>query len=131
MSQIIWITESQAKAIHNKPLALFGGASGILDEGKLSSALARPRHIQTYNSHASLYELAAAYAWGLVKNHPFVDGNKRTAFVVMAVFLKVNEIDLVVPETEVVVTMISLAAGEMTEEQLIAWLSKESYNLEK
>lgn len=126
MSHIIWITESQAKAIHNKQLTLFGGASGILDEVKLSSALARPRHIYTYNPNASLYDLAAAIAWGLVKNHPFVDGNKRTAFLVMAVFLKVNGIDLVIPEREVVVTMLSLAAGEMTEEQLISWLSKES-----
>lgn len=93
MSEIIWITERQARAIHSKQLALFGGAEGILDDGKLSSALARPRHIYTYNPNASLYELAAAIGWGLVKNHPFVNGNKRTAFVVMAAFLKVNGID--------------------------------------
>ncbi len=124
MSQIVWLTERQARAIHNQQLALFGGAAGILDGGKLSSALARPKHIYTYNTAPSLYELAAAYAWGLVKNHPFVDGNKRTAFVVMAVFLKVNGIDLIVPEAEVVTIMLALAAGEMSEAQLSAWLQK-------
>lgn len=126
MSQIVWLTERQARAIHNQQLALFGGAAGILDLGKLSSALARPKHIQTYNPDPSLYELAAAYAWGLVKHHPFVDGNKRTAFVIMAVFLKVNGIDLIVPEAEVVTIMLALAAGEMSEEQLAAWLQKKS-----
>lgn len=124
MTQIIWLTERQARAIHSQQLALFGGAEGILDGGKLSSALARPKHIYTYNPDTSLYELAAAYAWGLVKNHPFVDGNKRTAFVMMAVFLKVNGIDLIVPETEVVTVMLALAAGEMSEAQLSAWLQK-------
>ena len=69
MSQIIWITEGQARAIHSKQLALFGGANGILDEGKLSSALARPKHLYTYNQQANPYELAASLGWGLVKNH--------------------------------------------------------------
>lgn len=124
MNEILWITERQTKAIHHKQLTLFGGAEGILDNGKLSSALARPRQIHTYNPDASLYELAAALAWGIVKNHPFVDGNKRTAFVVMAVFLKINGVDLIVPEAEVVTTFQALAAGEMSEEQLIAWLKR-------
>lgn len=122
MSQIVWITEPQARAIHSKQLALFGGAAGILDPGNLSSALARPQHLYTYNREASLYELAASLGWGLVKNHPFVDGNKRTAFVVMAVFLKVNGIDLQVSEAAVVTTMLSLADGSMSEVDLTAWL---------
>jgi death-on-curing protein len=131
VSQIVWITERQARAIHSKQLALFGGASGILDEGKLSSALARPKHLYTYNREVNLYELAASLGWGLVKNHPFVDGNKRTALVVMAVFLKVNGIDLQVSETEVVTTMRALADGSMSELELVAWLSKGSRDTER
>jgi death-on-curing protein len=115
-----------ARAIHNQQLALFGGASGILDEGKLSSALARAQHLYTYQPDASLYELAATIGWGLVKNHPFVDGNKRTAFVVMAVFLSVNGIDLIVPEVEVVTVMLALAAGDFSEQQLSEWLAENS-----
>ncbi|NES86899.1 MAG: type II toxin-antitoxin system death-on-curing family toxin [Moorea sp. SIO2B7] len=126
MNGIIWITEHQVRAIHNKQLALFGGASGILDQGKLSSALARPRHIYTYNPSSSLYDLAAAYGWGLVKNHPFVDGNKRTDFVVMAAFLKVNGIELMVSEEAVVNTMIAVAAGDMSQEELCTWLQGDS-----
>jgi death-on-curing protein len=125
VSEIIWISERAARAIHSQQLALFGGAEGILDPGKLSSALARPRHLHTYNPDASLYQLAAAYGWGLAKNHPFVDGNKRTAFVVMAAFLQVNGIELIAPEAEVVATMLAVAAGEMSEEQLGAWLQAE------
>lgn len=128
---MIWITERQARAIHSKQLALFGGAAGILDEGKLSSALARPKHLYTYHPDASLYELAASLGWGLVKNHPFVDGNKRTAFVVMAVFLKVNGVDLRVPETEVVTTMLALADGSMSESELVVWLSNGSLDTER
>ncbi|MGK7873159.1 MAG: type II toxin-antitoxin system death-on-curing family toxin [Xenococcaceae cyanobacterium] len=123
MSELIWITPRMARAIQSKQLALFGGSSGILDEGKLSSALARAKHLYTYQRDASLYELAATIGWGLVKNHPFVDGNKRTAFVVMAVFLKVNGIDLIVPEMEVVTVMLALAAGDLSEQQLSDWLS--------
>ncbi|MFM6063004.1 MAG: type II toxin-antitoxin system death-on-curing family toxin [Microcystis panniformis] len=122
MSEIIWISEQAARAIHHQQLALFGGAEGILDPGKLSSALARPRHLHTYNPDVSLYQLAAAYCWGLAKHHPFVDGNKRTAFVVMATFLQVNSIELIAPEAEVVATMLAVAAGEMSEEELGAWL---------
>ncbi|ELR97773.1 type II toxin-antitoxin system death-on-curing family toxin [Gloeocapsa sp. PCC 73106] len=124
MNQYLWISEAQARAIHRQQLDLFGGAPGILDAGKLSSALARPRHIYTYNPSFNIYQLAAAYAWGLVRNHPFVDGNKRCAFVIMAVFLKVNGIDLILREAEVVTTMLALASGEMSEEELAAWLQK-------
>ncbi len=126
MSQIIWISERQARAIHQQQIALFGGASGILDAGKLSSALARPKHIYNYNPNTNLYELASALGWGLVKNHPFVDGNKRTAFVVMAVFLKVNGIELIASEAEVVKVMLALASGKMSEKQLCMWLEENS-----
>jgi death-on-curing protein len=88
--------------------------------------LARAKQFYTYQPDASLYELAAAIGWGLVKNHPFVDGNKRTAFVVMAVFLKVNGIDLIAPEVEVVRVMLALASGEFSEQQLRNWLADNS-----
>ena len=126
MRELIPITERMARAIHSQQLANFGGASGILDEGKLSSSLARGKHLYTYQPNASLYELAATIGWGLVKNHPFVDGNKRTAFVVMAVFLKVNGIDLIAPEVEVVRVMLALAAGSLSEQQLRNWLADNS-----
>jgi death-on-curing protein len=125
VSETIWISERAARAIHSQQLALFGGAEGILDPGKLSSTLARPRHLHTYNPDASLYQLAAAYGWGLTKNHPFVDGNKRTAFVVIAAFLQVNGIELIVPEAEVLTTMLAVAAGEMSEEEVGTWLQAE------
>lgn len=118
MNNIIWITEQQVIAIHNQQLALFGGASGIIDQGKLSSSLARPKNLIIYNPHASLYQLGANYGWGLVKNHPFVDGNKRTAFVTMAVFLQVNGIDLILSENEVVRIMLAIASGTMSEDEL-------------
>ena len=127
MSEIIWISERAARAIHRQQLAFFGGAEGILDPGKLASALARPRQIHNYNPTASLYLLAAAYGWGLTKNHPFVDGNKRTAFVVMAAFLQINGIELIAPETEVVITMLAVTAGEISEEELSSWLQAESH----
>ncbi len=122
----IWITERMAIAIHNQQIVLFGGVKGILDQGKLSSALARPKQLYTYQPDSSIYQLAATLGWGLANNHPFVDGNKRTAFVVMAVFLKVNEIDLIAHEVEVVNTMLALAAGTMSEEQLSVWLKSQS-----
>ncbi len=124
MSQIVFINESQARVIHQQQLALFGGASGILDERKLSSALARARNIYSFNLDASLYDLAAALGWGVAKNHPFVDGNKRTAFVIMAVFLQVNGIKLMASEVDVVNTMLGVASGEISEKQLKVWLQK-------
>ena len=118
MSQIIWITQRQALAIHQQQINLFGGSPGILDKGKLSSALARPKHLFTYQENANLYQLAAAYGWGIAKNHPFVDGNKRTAFVIMAVFLQVNGIELMLSDEQVVEIMLAVASSEISESEL-------------
>jgi death-on-curing protein len=123
MDEYIWITESIAKMIHDDQISEHGGSFGIRDSGLLSSALVRPQNLSAY-SGASLIHLAARLAYGIVKNHPFVDGNKRTAFQVMYVFLKVNHKTLEVPEPEVVLTMTNLASGMIQEEDLVTWLEQ-------
>ena len=117
---------SEARAIHSEQLALFGGATGIIDEGKLESALFRPANIANYNPDATLYDLAAALGYGIAINHPFVDGNKRTAFIVMAVFLELNGSSLMAPEVEVVEIMFGVASGNITEPELSSWLERNS-----
>ena len=124
MKQIKFVTLPQAKAIHEQQLALFGGTTGIIDEGKLESALYRPVNIANYNPDASLYELAAALGYGIAINHPFLDGNKRTAFIVMAVFLEINQIRLTASEVDVVNVMLGIASGTTSEEMLCNWLQK-------
>jgi death on curing protein len=119
-----FVTLSQAKAIHEQQLALFGGTTGILDEGKLESALYRPANIVNYNPEASMCNLAAALGYGIVINHPFVDGNKRTAFIVMAVFLEINKIRLIASEVDVVNIMLGIARGITSEEMLSNWLKE-------
>lgn len=117
---------SEARAIHSEQLALFGGATGIIDEGKLESALFRPANIANYNPSATLYDLAAALGYGIAINHPFVDGNKRTAFIVMAVFLELNGSFLMAPEVEVVEIMFGVASGNIAEPELSSWLERNS-----
>ena len=124
MSQIKSVTLAQAKAIHNQQLTLFGGTTGIIDEGKLESALFRTTNIANYNPHASLCDLAAAFGDGIAINHPFVDGNKRTAFIVMAVFLEINRVQLIASELDVVEIMLGIASGTITEEMLSSWLKQ-------
>jgi len=120
-----WIVATMAIAIHDNQIVAHGGAYGLRDEGLLGSALARPRDRWGYEG-GNLFVLAAAYGYGIAKNHPFVDGNKRTAFQVMYAFLRVNGFVLTIPEPEVVVTMRTLAAGGCSEEQLAQWLEKGS-----
>ena len=122
MSQVRFVTLDQAKAIHVQHLALFGGATGFIDEGSLESALYRPTNIANYNQGANLYELAAALSYAIAINHPFVDGNKRTAFIVMAVFLEINGVSLIATEVEVVKIMLGVAKSEVSETDLTAWL---------
>lgn len=124
MSQIKSVTLAQAKAIHELQLALFGGTTGIIDEGKLESALFRTINIANYNPHATLCDLAAALGYGIAINHPFVDGNKRTAFIVMAVFLEINQVKLIASELDVVEVMLGIASGTTTEEMLSSWLKQ-------
>lgn len=125
MAEPIWITSAMAQVIHDDQIASHGGAYGLRDEGLLSSALARARNQYGYEG-ADLYQLAAAYGYGIARNHPFIDGNKRTAFQVMYAFLRVNGCHLVAFEPEVVMTMQALAAGTLSESQLMLWLQKYS-----
>lgn len=124
MNQPIWLTELMVLAIHEDLISQYGGLSGVRDSGLLSGSLARPRHRFSYRPEVSLLELAAAYGFALCKNHPFVDGNKRTAFMVMYVFLGLNGYGFTAPEPEVVLVMEELASGEIDENILQAWLAK-------
>jgi death-on-curing protein len=114
-----------AQFIHDDQIAAHGGAYGLPNTGMLESALGRPRNLYAHEQ-ADIFALAAAYGYGIAKNHAFVDGNKRTAFMVMFTFLQVNGWQFVVPEPEVVVTMQQVAAGIVTEEWLANWLRANS-----
>ncbi|WP_315756064.1 MULTISPECIES: type II toxin-antitoxin system death-on-curing family toxin [unclassified Bradyrhizobium] len=117
----LWITYDQAIAIHARQLRRFGGASGLRDEGMLRSALERPINKWTYEQ-ASLPELAAAYAFGLAKNHAFVDGNKRIAFMAMMIFLRRNGIAFAPEPAQATAVILALAAGEVSEASLTRWI---------
>ena len=121
MKQPIWLSEQIVKAIQIDQLTQHGGMEGIRDENLLSASLARPIHFFNY-ANPSLFELAAAYGFGITKNHPFVDGNKRTAFMVMYVFLGLNNYKLEMPDSEVILMMERLASGEESQESLASWL---------
>jgi death-on-curing protein len=121
VSEPQWLDLELALDIHAEQLALFGGADGVRDVGLLESALARPRKKHAYGTE-NLAELAAAYAFGLARNHPFVDGNKRVAFAAIIVFLGLNEIDFDVSAEEATAMLLGLAAGEIQEEGLARWI---------
>ncbi|MGB3205874.1 MAG: type II toxin-antitoxin system death-on-curing family toxin [Crinalium sp.] len=121
MKQPIWLSEQIVKAIQIDQLTQHGGMEGIRDENLLSASLARPIHFFNY-ANPCLFELAAAYGFGITKNHPFVDGNKRTAFMVMYVFLGLNNYKLEMPDSEVILMMERLASGEESQESLASWL---------
>ncbi len=118
-----WIELADALLFHGRLIAVFGGASGISDKGLLESALSRPRNLFGYGT-TDHFELAAAYAHGIVQNHPFVDGNKRAAFVIARVFLGINELAFDPPEEEAVVMVEGLAAGEVSQALFAEWLRK-------
>ena len=99
-----------------------GGSDGIRDGGLLDSALGRPRNLAAYSDDVDAFALAAAYAYGIARNHPFIDGNKRTAFVVAAFFLDLQGIDLVREQRDVIETVLALAAGDLTEDDFAEWL---------
>lgn len=117
----VWLTYEQALAIHSKQLLRFGGAAGLRDEGTLRSALERPVN-KWQCEQAGLAELAAAYAFGLAKNHPFIDGNKRIAFMAMLSFLRKNGVRFAPDQAQATVIILSLAAGEVSEEGLTRWI---------
>jgi len=117
----VWVARELVQVLHERLLAEHGGAPGLRDEGLLDSALARPRQIRAYGD-PDLCALAAAYPYGLVRNHPFVDGNKRVAFMVAYVFLARNGRRLVAPEADATAMMMALAAGQTDEKVFAAWL---------
>jgi len=117
-----WVSVLVAEAVHFDLLRSHGGMPGVRDQAVLESALARGRQRFSYEPGSDLASLAAAIGYGLARNHPFNDGNKRVAFVVMVVFLGLNGLDLEVPETEVVTVVSDLAAGGLSEDELAEWL---------
>ncbi len=117
----LWILERVVLAAHDQLLAAHGGAEGLRDAGALTSALARPRQHYTYSS-PDLIELAALYTAGLVRNHPFVDGNKRTGFAIGIVFLELNGLDFKASEENATQAVLALAAGDLDEAGYTAWL---------
>ncbi|HEX7532579.1 MAG TPA: type II toxin-antitoxin system death-on-curing family toxin [Methyloceanibacter sp.] len=121
MTEPIWLPTDLVIAIHDEQLRLFGGPPGIRDQGLLESALDRPRNKYAYGTE-DLAVLAAAYGYGLARNHAFVDGNKRNAFLAMVTFLGLNDINFVVPEPDAVVMTLAVAAGEVSEEILARWI---------
>jgi death on curing protein len=116
-----WLTLPIVLAIHEEQLAIYGGSAGLRDSGLLESALARPQNKWSYEA-AELPELAAAYGYGIARNHPFVDGNKRTALLAMYTFLGSNGIDFIVPEADAAAMILALAAGKVSEQNLIRWI---------
>ncbi len=121
MSEPLWLAIDAVRAIHQELIAEYGGSPGIRDVGLLESALARPRQLLAYGD-PGLFELAAAYAFGIVRNHPFVDGNKRTGMMAAYVFLRINGYRLEASEAEAVVVFQDLAAGEIDEAVLAKWI---------
>ncbi len=121
-----WILDEVVLAIHDEQIAEHGGSSGIRDASLLSSALARPQHQAHYSDEPSVFDLAAAYTYGIIRNHPFVDGNKRTGFLAAYVFLHINEWQLKSSETEAINMILALAAGEIDEPGFSGWLKDKS-----
>ena len=121
MNEPFWLTREIILAIQVQLLARFGGLQGLRDESLLESALARPMKLLNYGT-PSLFDLAAAYAYGIVKNHPFLDGNKRAGFMAAYTFLGINGFRLDAPEEQAVLQTLALAAGEIDADEFSAWL---------
>jgi death-on-curing protein len=121
MTEPRWLPKDLILAVHNRQLAEHGGGGGVRDEGLLESALARPQNLFAYGE-SDVAVLAAAYAFGIAKNHPFVDGNKRTAFVACELFLAANGHELAASDEECLAMMLGLAASEVSEAEFAAWL---------
>ena len=125
MNEPVWIRLDVVLAMHEEALMLHGGPEGVRDLGLLESALARPKNLFAYSEESpSLAQFAASYAKGIVANHPFVDGNKRTAFTVSVTFLRLNGLKLTATKEDRVLTFWALAAGEITEAELADWFAK-------
>ena len=125
MTEPVWIERNEAHMIHDLQISEFGGAGGTRDVGMFESAMDRPRNLFAYGDPSpSLTDMAASYAFGLAKNHPFVDGNKRTALVVCLSFLAQNGVEIAASQEETYLTFYGLASGEVSETELAAWLEQ-------
>ena len=122
MSKTVWIDVRDALALHDRLLALDGGAPGVRDQGLLESALARPRQLDAHGDRPSIVDLAAAYTARVVRNHPFVDGNKRTGFLVGVLFLEMNGYRFTASEEDATQAVLDLAAGKLNESAFKAWM---------
>jgi death-on-curing protein len=122
----LWIETSAVVVIHDRQLALHGGGVGVRDQGLLESALARPRQHYTCANSPDVVEMAALYTAGIVRNHPFIDGNKRTGFVVGVLFLELNGFDFKASEEDATQAMFGLAAGSLDESGYVGWLRENS-----
>ena len=131
MKQPLWIEERDVLALHDRLLALHGGATGLRDRNLLESALARPQQHLACAESPSMIEMAAAYTVGIVRNHPFVDGNKRTGFVVGILFLEVNGYRFAASEEDAAQAVLNLASGELDEPGYIAFLRDNSSSLKR
>lgn len=125
MKEPLWIPAEAVVAIHGELLAEYGGVPGIRDQNLLEATLARPRHLLAYGE-PDLFELAAAYAYGFARNHPFVDGNKRMAMASLAVFLEINGRALEADKVDTIDTILELAKGTLTQRELAAWIRANS-----
>jgi death on curing protein len=121
MNEPFWLTVAMIVAIHDEQLVRHGGSAGLRDQALLESELDRPRNKWAYE-RAGLPELAAAYGYGIARNHPFVDGKKRTSLLAIYTFLGVNHVDFIVPEADAAAMILALAAGEVSEENLARWI---------
>ena len=117
----VWLDPAVVRATHDEQLAEHGGPTGVRDPNLLASALARPQQLANYGE-PDVADLAAAYGFGIARNHPFVDGNKRTAFVALELFLLLNGHELTAPDVECVLTVLELAAGNLEEAALASWI---------
>lgn len=123
MKEPVWIDDLLVAALHRRQIAEHGGAEGIRDSGLLESALNRPKQLYYYGDPPpDLAALAASYAFGVARNHPFFDGNKRTSLIICRLFLSLNGYELVASQIDKYQTFLSLAAGELTEERLADWI---------
>ena len=126
MKEPRWLTVAVVLAIHEEQLSLFGGAGGVRDQGLLESAVARPQQVYHYGQERSIPRLAASLGFALAKNHPFVDGNKRAAFLAAYTFLIDNGYDFTAIEAEVVAAMLELASGAWKEPEFALWIESNS-----
>ncbi len=126
MKAPVWLLSGAVVVVQELQIARYGGSGGLRDAGLLESALTRPVNKQAYDEEVTVFDLAAAYGFGLARNHPFVDGNKRIAFAAMAMFLSENGYELAPDKMDALQTIMKLAAGDMEEDELARWVGANS-----